>query len=460
MYRSAILAVMVTAFLMFPALPFAQVSEKKTVENDGVTKDSVMKDVITKDSVGQETARKDSVEYVPLYRDPVLEEMRGKAREAAELRQAVTDSIREVQSGYKEKKRKEEKRIRFDFTGIEKPASPAVFESAFHFDPVRQYRTGACWCFSTTSFLESEVFRLHGRKIKLSEMYTVYHEFLEKGRRFVRERGDSFFDQGSEGNMVMFLWNKYGIVPAAVYKGELDEDGLYDHNDMTSRMQAYLDHVNSNNLWDEELIVSSLELIMDTCMGRPPDRFVYEGKETTPLEFLSDVLDLDLDDYICVMSTLSHPFYAFAEYEVKLNWWHSKDYYNVPLEDFYRIVEYAVKNGYTVKLNGDVSEPGYCGQEDIAVVPTFDIPRAYIDQSSREFRFDNNTTTDDHDVHLVGYTRVGDHDWFLVKDSASTAQHGRHSGYLFYRDDYIRLKMLTYIVHKDAVTAVVGRINR
>ncbi len=37
----------------------------------------------------------------------------------------------------------------------------------------------------------------------------------------------------------------------------------------------------------------------------------------------------------------------------------------------------------------------------------------------------------------------------------SSAQHGKFKGYYFYREDYIKLKMLTYIVHKDAVRAVV-----
>ncbi|MCK4817828.1 peptidase C1, partial [bacterium] len=93
--------------------------------------------------------------------------------------------------------------------------------------------------------------------------------------------------------------------------------------------------------------------------------------------------------------------------------------------------------------------------EDAAIIPTFDIPSAYIDQNAREFRFNNKTTSDDHDIHLVGYAKVGDYNWYLIKDSASMAQWGKYSGYLFYREDYIKLKMLTYIVHKNAVKAII-----
>jgi bleomycin hydrolase len=166
------------------------------------------------------------------------------------------------------------------------------------------------------------------------------------------------------------------------------------------------------------------------------------------------VLKLNLEDYVCVMSTLSKPFNEYGEYEVEGNWWHSKDYYNLPLDYFYKVIKYAIQNGYTVRLNGDITEPGCNGFEDAAIVPAFDIPRDYIDQNAREFRFNNKSTSDDHDIHLVGYTRVEDYDWFLIKDSGASAQWGKYKGYYFYREDYIKLKMLTYIVHKDAVKAV------
>jgi bleomycin hydrolase len=402
----------------------------------------------------QETS-KDKVKYVPKYRDPVLEEMKEKNKTAKEERDAETQRIRDAQEEESEKKEKEAKRIRFDFSGIEKPKSPDAFKQAFHFQPVRQFLTGTCWCFSTTSYFESEVHRLTGMKIKLSEMYTVYYEFLEEGRRYVRERGESFFEEGSEGNAVMMIWRKYGIVPFEVYTGELDPDGRYDHSEMTEEMQAYLEHIKENDLWDEELVLSSLGLIMNKYMGKPPDRFTYEGKEMTPQQFLTDVLKLNLNDYVCVISTLSKPFYEYAEYEVEANWWHSDEYFNVPLEQFYETIKYAAREGYTVRLNGDVSEPGYNGFEDAAIIPTFDIPYEYIDQHSREFRFNNETTSDDHDIHLVGHKKVGNYDWYLIKDSASSAQHGQFKGYWFYREDYIKLKMLTIIVHKDAIEAVV-----
>ena len=394
------------------------------------------------------------VRYVPRYRDPVITEMKEQSRRAQEARQAETAKVRETQRAVEKKAKDEAPELRCDFAGIEKPASPEDCHPAFHFPPVRQFRTGNCWAFSATSYFESEVARLSGRKVKLSEMYTVYFDYVEKARRFVRERGESYFDDGSEGTVVPIVWAKYGVVPAEAYRGTHDPKGRYDDSDMLEEMKAYMEYVHEHEVWDEELVVASLRLILDKYMGRPPERFTFEAAEMTPASFLADVLKLKFEDYVSVMSTLATPVHANAEYKVSANWWHG-EYYNVPLEEFYGVLRYAAEHGYTVRLNGDTSEPGYDGCAGVAIVPSFDVPREYIDASARELRIFNKTTEDDHDIHLVGMTHVGDYDWFLIKDSSKEAQCGAAKGYFFYREDYVKLKMLTYTVHRDAVEAVV-----
>ena len=80
---------------------------------------------------------------------------------------------------------------------------------------------------------------------------------------------------------------------------------------------------------------------------------------------------------------------------------------------------------------------------------------AAIDQGAREFRIVNGTTTDDHGVHLVGTAEVGGREWFLVKDSNRSSRLGEHKGYYFWDGDYIRLKMLSYTVHRDMLEGYV-----
>jgi len=145
------------------------------------------------------------VKYVKKYEDPVLKELREKEKKQKAYEDSVTRAIRKVQEERKKKEREEKKVLRFDFIGVKKPASPKAFKSVFHFPPVAQYRTGTCWAFSSTSFVESEVYRITGQKIKLSEMFTVYHEYLDKVRRYVQERGDSEFGHIPECSMNLEL---------------------------------------------------------------------------------------------------------------------------------------------------------------------------------------------------------------------------------------------------------------
>jgi bleomycin hydrolase len=51
------------------------------------------------------------------------------------------------------------------------------------------------------------------------------------------------------------------------------------------------------------------------------------------------------------------------------------------------------------------------------------------------------------------------HDWFLIKDSNRSSRHGKFEGYYFYRDDYVRLKMLTFMVRKDDIPEILARVD-
>ncbi len=400
-------------------------------------------------------AERDSVRYEKYYRDPVLREM----AERTDSLEAVADSVTaEIESEWRrreEEERKERRVIRLDLGSISKPGSPDDFETPFHFPPIAQYYTSTCWSFGTTSFLESEIYRLTERKIKLSELFTVYWEFVEKARGFVRKRGNQVFPTGSESDAVLIIWGRYGIVPADAYTGLTGGRERHDHRAMMDEMRSYLEYCEERGYWEEEAIIGHIRQILDRHIGRPPEEFVYDGQRMTPSRFLAEVVRLDAGDYVQLMSTLSLPFYQYGEFEVPDNWRPTATYLNLPLDRFYACIKAAIDGGYTLCIGGDVSEPGYCGFDDAAVVPTYDIPQDFIDQDSREFRFYNGTTEDDHGLHMLSRLELDGHDWFLIKDSARASRHGEHEGYIFYRGDYVKLKMLTFMVHRDVVERVI-----
>lgn len=350
----------------------------------------------------------------------------------------------------------EHQRLTMDVSKVAHPQGLDEFVTLPHLPPVRQGQTGMCWCFGTVSLLESELKRLGRPEVKLSEEYTVYWEFVEKARRFVREKGDSFLGEGSEPGSAIARMKQYGIVRLSDYSGLLDGRTEHDHTALFDEFRAYLAGLKGKNAWDEEKALAGVRAILDKHLGRPPDRIEADGKSLTPLEFLG-TLGLDLDDYVCLLSFKAFPFYTKGEYKVPDNWWHDANYYNVPLAEFAAAVPAALKKGYSVVFAADNSEPGNRGDANIAVIPTFDIPRAAIDQSSRELRFVEGVTTDDHVVHCVGIKEGGPDTWFLVKDSWKTAYLGPVKGYFFFRDDYFKLKILMIMTHKDAVADLLAK---
>ncbi len=395
----------------------------------------------------------DKVEYVPRYKDPVLEEIKDRADSLQAIRDSITDDIRAMQDSLAEKKDDEQTQLRFTFTDVAKPASPDDFETPFYFPPVRQYLTGTCWCFAGTSFLESEVCRLTGQEIKLSEMYSVYYEYVEKARYFVQRRGDYDMGEGSETGEVHRIIALHGAVPFDVYPGQADGE-KYDHTQSYEEVRGYLAYVKDNSLWDEAQVLGQVQVILNKYIGSPPETFMYEGRLMTPRLFADQVMGIKPGEYVSVISTLAAPFHAQAEFDSPDNWWHDSTYYNLPLDEWYAVIIDALDSGYTVAITGDVSEPGWNGFEDAAIIPDFDIPQDHINQDSREYRIDNDVTTDDHCVHIVGHTVVDGRNWFLIKDSGSSSHRGQFPGYYFMRDDYLRLKMLTFTVHRDMMKKI------
>ncbi len=217
------------------------------------------------------------------------------------------DQIKEEIKEFNKKGEVEKLDFKLDFSGKDLPKSISEFKYYWHTPPLSQGKTGSCWCFSTTSFFESEIKRIHNKEIKLSEMYTVYWEFVEKARRFVRKRGDSMFEEGSEANAVPRIWKKYGVVPAAEYSGMLPDQKYHDHKLMHTEMQSYLLNCVKTNYWDEDAILANIKSILNYYMGEPPLRIEYEEVERTPLEFLHDVTKLELDDYVDILSLKQKP---------------------------------------------------------------------------------------------------------------------------------------------------------
>ncbi len=339
------------------------------------------------------------------------------------------------------------------------PSAVSDFRPIAHLSSENQDTTLICWSFSTSSFVESEMERLGMPPVRLSVIYPMYCVFLEKARRFVEEKGDSRFSPGDLFAGVLDIVRQYGAMPAAAYEGVKDPHTIYNHAALYRDLDQLMRSVKQMQEWAADGVVARVRTILDRHLGAPPATFRWDGKEYTPRSFADSVVRLPWDQYLLVTSFTYAPFGEFVALKVPDNWKHNANFFNVPLDQFETSLRGAIERGYTVAIDADISEPSYEQTKQYAFIPTTDIPADSLTQGMRERLFDSGATTDDHLMHVVSYRAFDGQDWYLVKDSWRTAWEGPNRGYMFFHSSYIRMKVLAYLVHRDAVPEIARMIR-
>ena len=349
-----------------------------------------------------------------------------------------------------------------------------------------QNKSGTCWAFSGTSFLEDEVRRLGGDSLDLSEMFTVRHCYDDKADRYVRMYGECNFAQGGGLLDVGYVLKKYGMVPEDAYPGLNYGEPKHDHYEMASVMENMLKAVvkkpskKVSTAWKR-----ALDGVLDAYLGPLPANFTYKGKKYTPETFAAS-LPVNPDDYVALTSFTHHPFYESFILEVPDNWVYGQ-YMNVPLEDLKAIADNAVENGFPINWAADVSEGGFKWNKGVALMPkgksqgdmngtelarwvklsdrdraadkyNFDGPvdEEEVTQESRQQAFDNQETTDDHGMEIVGYaTDQNGKRYYKVKNSWDTNQ--VYDGFLYVSEPYFEAKTVSLMVHKDAIPKAIAK---
>ena len=333
---------------------------------------------------------------------------------------------------------------------------------------ISQGNTGTCWSFSSTSFLESEIIRMKGKAIDLSEMYTVRNIYPLKAENFIMRQGKAQFSEGGLAHDVIHSAELYGLVPNGIYNGiKISAEG-HNHAEMTAVLTAMLTTYVENPgrelspLWRE-----AIGKVLDTYLGEIPTEFKFEGKTYTPKSFL-EMTGIEPSNYITLTSFNHRPFYESFVLNIPDNW-SNGSMHNLPLDEFIDVIIHALENGYTVELDCDVSERYFSSKDGMAVVaanPDHRIkalqgiyPEKEIDQAYRQQEFENYNTTDDHLMHITGLLRdQKDRRYFKVKNSWGTDKsRNANGGYVYFSEGYMRLKAISIMIHKDALPKEIAK---
>lgn len=329
--------------------------------------------------------------------------------------------------------------------------------------PVKsQDRTGTCWSFATSSFLESETIRKGKGAHDLSEMFVVRNVYRDKAKNYVLRQGKANFSQGSLSHDLINVAQRYGVVPESVYSGKLDGAKKHDHSEMEAALKGLLDGIlkrkSLSPKWSK-----AFDCVVDVYLGTIPEEFTYEGKTYTP-ESYAKSLDINPADYVNITSYTHHPFYSTFVLEIPDNY-SNGSFYNVPMAELQSIVDHALKNGYSIAWDGDVSEKGFSAKNGIAVLPEdekrkdlFENPgkEIKVTQVLRQSTFESYATTDDHLMHLTGTSKdQNGNNYYLIKNS--WGEIGDFKGYLHMSEAYFQLKTVSVMVHKDAIPEAIAK---
>lgn len=324
-----------------------------------------------------------------------------------------------------------------------------------------QGNTGTCWSFSTSSFLESEIKRITNKDIDLSEMYTVRNTYPKKAWNYVMRQGKAQFSEGGLAHDVLKTVATHGLVPEGVFSGMENGATMHNHAELVAVLKGMLDVYISNPAkklsprWKK-----SVSSILDIYLGKNPSSFTYQGKEYTPKSF-QEMTQVIPDNYITLTSFTHQPFYKGFILNIPDNF-SNGSMFNIPLNDFEKTIVTALKNGYTVALDIDVSEKTFSSKHGVAIIPENSKNTAVktiqkelkISQEYRQQEFENYHTTDDHLMHITGLaTDQNGTTYFKTKNSwGSTSKRINYGGYVYISTSFLRLKAISVTVHKSALS--------
>jgi aminopeptidase C len=365
-------------------------------------------------------------------------------------------------------------------------------EEGYKFTPVielkatsvkNQASTGTCWCFATTSFIESELLRMGKGEYDLSEMFVVRYNYLDRLKDNYLRKGKGNLGPGSLSHDLMRVFTKYGIVPDEVYNGLNYGSPTHNHGELQAFINAVAAvPIQRKNESDQYHMITNA--ILDTYLGRVPEYFTYKGVTYTPESFAAS-LGINPDDYVQITSFTHFPFYSQGLLEIPDNWAMAR-FYNVPLDELIETMDYSFSNGYTVNWDGDVSERGFSHSNGVAINPvitseadlattdrarfermspqeptegpysfTRPYPEVSVTQEIRQTGYESFTTTDDHLMHMTGIVKDQNGTKYYITKNSWGTERNSSGGYLNISESYVRAKTIFIMVHKDAIPPVI-----
>ena len=287
-------------------------------------------------------------------------------------------------------------------TSLEKRSSAIENNPVFSIDLTKdkvsnQKASGRCWMFAAlNTFRHKMIAGFQLEEFELSQAYTFFWDKYEKSNWFLEQvlatanqdltsRKVKFLldtpqQDGGQWDMVVALFEKYGVVPKSVYPESISSSNSRELNQYLNKLlrqdaQILRDLVTSGaaataiQAKKEELLQEIFNFLA-MSLGLPPRTFdfAYRGKDNnfhsetglTPQAFYKKYVDLQLDDYVSIINapTADKPYGKSYTVEMLGNVVGARDvrYLNVNMERLKELAISQMQAGETVWFGSDVGQ--------------------------------------------------------------------------------------------------------
>ena len=287
-------------------------------------------------------------------------------------------------------------------TSLEKRSAAVENTPVFSLDLTKdkvsdQKASGRCWMFAAlNTFRHKMIANFQLEDFELSQAHTFFWDKYEKSNWFLEQvlatadqeltnRKVKFLldtpqQDGGQWDMVVSLFEKYGVVPKSVYPESISSSDSRELNQILNKLlrqdAQILRELRAEGAESAELQTKKEELLQEVFnflamnLGLPPRQFdfAYRDKDNhfhsesglTPLTFYQKYVDLKLDDYVSIINapTADKPYGRSYTVEMLGNVVGSKPvrYLNVEMDRLKELAIAQMKAGETVWFGSDVAQ--------------------------------------------------------------------------------------------------------
>ena len=258
-----------------------------------------------------------------------------------------------------------------------------------------QRRSGRCWLFATLNlFRVGAMKKMNVKNFEFSQAHIHFWDKLERANHFLEailETSDRPVDDrtihfllsdpigdGGQWNMATNLIRKHGLVPMSAYPESHSSSSTRSMNTVlkdilrttASEIRRILDDGGSKNEARKHKEERMKEIWRVLCihLGTPPEKFDWQWRDKdkefhrkgtmTPLEFVDEYVEVDWEDYICIVNDPRNEYYRTYTVDFLQNVAGGPPvvYLNVPSDEMKDITQRLLEDGIPVWMGCDVGK--------------------------------------------------------------------------------------------------------